>query len=287
MNLSVLTFSMMQDVRQHRLNAGMLCLIARKNGLFTLDLMDREVSLYGEKRLKAALKRTGIRCGCLITTIPLYTFPRRAQASVLTALEQAESLGAPYLMIVPGLPLAFENRALRKKTRQQIMDETIAFYQMAVDKAKACGITVCLENTPHAMKPLSSAEDCLYLLEHVDGLRLVYDTANMLIADTNADILAFYKKLKPYIVRVHVKDVVIGNFKIGEECVDHQKIIAVPTGSGVLPIRDVLQHLKADCFSGDLAIEYAAAPDVHGAGHAKALQLYCEYIRNCLAEAND
>lgn len=282
MELSLLTFSMISDRILRRLDANQLCEIAQKNKLSMLDLMDVELSMYGEKELKAAMDQAGLKCGCIISTVSLYTAPHRAEARFAKALERAKAMGAPYLMVVPGQASELEKCLTTNKTRQQLLDKAVRFFTMAVNKADSCGITVCLEDTPHWYKPLCSAEDCLYLMEHVEGLKLVFDTGNVLIADPHADPLAFYEKLKPYIVRVHLKDVVIGRFKTGEECADHRRIRTVTTGSGVIPIHEIIQRLKADGYTGDLAVEYAAWKQDHGLDHAEALRPYCDYVRRSL-----
>ena len=60
-----------------------------------------------------------------------------------------------------------------------------------------------------------------------------------------------------YIIRVHLKDVVVGDFAEGETCVDGQKIVPVATGSGIIPMKELLLALKKDGYTGALAIEYS------------------------------
>ena len=58
----------------------------------------------------------------------------------------------------------------------------ISGFQTAVAEGKKRGLTVCFETTPHDELALSSAKDCGTVLNAVNGLKLVFDTANMLPA---------------------------------------------------------------------------------------------------------
>lgn len=71
---------------------------------------------------------------------------------------------------------------------------------------------------------LASPKDCRALLDRVPGLGLIFDTGNFRVDDPGSDELAAYESLKDRMIRVHVKDVVLGNFESGETCIDGQKI---------------------------------------------------------------
>lgn len=103
------------------------------------------------------------------------------------------------------------------------------------------------------------------------------------MADTECDELAIYEKLKKYIVRVHLKDVVVGKeFSDGEACANGQKIRCVATGSGIIPIKDIIHALARDGYEGTLAVEYAAPSALHGKAHRKHIAVYCDYIKGCI-----
>ena len=108
-------------------------------------------------------------------------------------------------------------------------------------------------------------------MQHVEGLGLVFDTANMKVADTDADEIEFYRQLKPYIRRVHLKDVVIGPFPHGEACASGENMQTVQAGSGMIRIRELLEMLKEDGYQGSLVIEYSAQADAHGKEHYRRL----------------
>ena len=55
MELAFMSFSMLREAFSKKMDADKLCAIAKNNGIRYLDLLDVEVRLYGEKKLKAAL----------------------------------------------------------------------------------------------------------------------------------------------------------------------------------------------------------------------------------------
>ena len=279
MNLSLMSFSMMKDALLKRVTAETLCTIAKKSGINSLDLMDVEVSLYGEKKLLAAMKAQEIACGCIIATLPFYDAPKKVESKLKKAFELTKRMGADTLMVVPGL-VGMDKSACAKMSRWQMLDRAVEKYTLAVNLGEQYGIQVGFENTPVAYKPLSSAEDCRYLLDKVPGLGMIFDTGNFRVADTSSDELAAYEMLKDRIIRVHLKDVVVGFFKFGEACVDGQKIKAVTTGSGVIPMAELIRRFRDDGYTGTFAVEYAAMPHVSGEEHAKWVKPYVTFIQD-------
>ena len=76
---------------------------------------------------------------------------------------------------------------------------------------------------------------------------------------------------------------VVGPFDSGEACVDGQMIRCVTSGSGIIPIRELIHLLQKDGYDGDLCVEYAAPEVLHGEEHIANAAVYCDYIRGCLA----
>ncbi len=186
------------------------------------------------------------------------------------------------LMVVPGGYDEKERAVLKGMTRQQKMDKAVEGYRIVVETAKEYSIPIGFENTPHDLKPLASMQDCEYLLEHVPGLEFVFDTANSRVADTCCNELEIYERLKKYIGRIHLKDVVIGEFASGEQCTDGKKIRCVPSGSGVIPIKELLHRIQEDGYEGMLTVEYAAPAEIHGSEHIEMARVYVDYITECL-----
>lgn len=280
MKLSLLSFSMIGDVVLRRLNARDLCRICTENKVEEVDLLQEELRFYGKENLKAAMREASISLGCLIASVDFLGEPEKALEKLRQILADCQEMGTTNLMLVPGQ--SFDNRKKRFKTlsKAEMMLEAVAFFSTAVEEAGKLGITVGLEDTPQAAKPFCTAEEMLYLLTRVPGLKLILDTGNIFVREPDADLLSYYEAVKPYIMRVHLKDVVRGHFPGKERCIDGLEIAPVVTGSGILPMRAFLNKLKDDGYDGSLCIEYAAPKGTHGAEHSKMLAAYADYIRS-------
>ena len=282
-NLTLMSFSLTADGMSKQIDADTVVRAAKDNGLSMMDIIDFEVQVFGETKLKIALKKYDVKCGCLIAGFPFYEKTvKELQEQAKPILDFAKDLGAEILMVIPGQYDEKEKQILKQMTREQRMEKAVSGYRTIVELAKEYGIQVGFENTPHDMKPLASAEDCEYLLEQVPGLGLIFDTGNFKVADTSCDELEIYERLKKYIVRVHLKDVVVGPFESGERCVDGNMIRCVPFGSGVIPIKELIHRMQKDGYEGALAVEYSAPQEIHGEDHIDMVKIYVDYLTGCL-----
>lgn len=276
MNLSLLTFSMMRDRIHFRMDADQLCRIAQDAGIDSLDLMEYEVKLYGQKKLQAALAKYGMTCGCIVATLPFFaeveTYPQKLEQ----ALNCAEALGAGILMVVPG---GNDRRTCTLLTKDEQLRRAVELYTIAVCHAAKRNIQVGFENTPQNYKHLCTPEECRYVLDQVKELGFIFDTGNFRVADPDGDELAAYELLRDRIIRVHLKDVAKGPFRSGEECVDGQSIRCVVTGAGIIPMETLVRRLETDGYQGVCSVEYAALPGVFGEDHTKYLRFYVSQIR--------
>lgn len=284
MELSLMTFSMMGDRFKFKLNADKLVRVAVDSKVRMIDIMDMELKIYGRDKVKKALAENDIKVGCLIASLPFYAKPQKVKEEAKAALELAKEMGTNMLMVIPGHGNSADVKAVKVLGKQAALDLAVSHFKAIVEMAKPFGIQVGFENTPQAHKPLASADDCQYLLDHVPGLGLIFDTGNFRIADSHCDELAIYEQLKKYIVRVHLKDVVVGEFEgHAEKCVDGKSILPVTTGAGVIPMKELIEKLKKDHYKGDLAIEYSMKKGVSGFDNATWVLPYVSYINRAIA----
>ena len=274
MVLSLMSFSFMADAFSQKVNADQLCRIAKSNRIKMLDLMAFEIRLYKLKNLKKALAAHEMSCGCVIDSMPFYQGAKGFEEHLEKSLNLCEKIGAGALMVVPG---SMDAKACEKMSREEIMNRAIECFTLAVERGRERGIEILFEDTPQAHKPLSSAADCRKVLDAVPGLGFVFDTANFLVSEPEMDLLSDYELLKDRIRRVHLKDVVRGNFEHGEGCENGESIRCVTTGSGIVPLRPLLQRMKADGYDGVLCVEYAAN-GVSGSDHVRYLSTYVKNI---------
>lgn len=284
MDISLMSFSLLNDREKNLIDADTMVSVAAKNGFQKLDMMSHERKLYGEADLNEAMDKYEMHCDCVISHIPFFTENKETIESWLQEdLALAKSYNNKMIMVVPGINDEKEQKVIASLSRDEIMNKTILGYRLAVETAKKYGIKVGFENTPQCHKPLAAPEDCEYLLKNVPDLGFIFDTGNFRVANTACDELAIYEKLKKYIIRVHIKDVVVGtDFSSGEICTNGQKIRCVTTGSGIIPIKEIIHALIRDGYEGVLAVEYAAPASLHGNAHADNIAVYCDYIKGCM-----
>ncbi len=276
MKLSLMTFSFLTERLKRQMDGPKLCRLAKDNGIDTVDLMASEVRLYGVNNLKKAFDESGITCGCIIAPLPFYKDVERFPEKLTEALDLCGEMGVRSLMVIPGHGDEAACRALR---REEMLSRAIEMFSMAVNRAAERDIEVLFEDTPQRHKPLAGVADCRAILDGVPGLGFVFDTANFMVAEPDTDLIAAYETLKDRVRRVHLKDVVRGVFPTGEACQDGERIRAVPTGAGIVPLRPFVEKLVSEGFDGVACIEYAAGKGIHGMEHDKYIAGYVRNIR--------
>ena len=150
--------------------------------------------------VKHIMTATGIKVNCYIVVLDVSSYiPEDIKKSMNKYFAEAKLLGTDKIMIIPyGITCSDE------KEERAAADKIIKCLQIAEKEAARCDITVCVEDTPSCHIPLSSTEECHYILSKVPGLKLVFDTANMIAGGSVP--LESYEKLKGYISHVHLKD---------------------------------------------------------------------------------
>ena len=112
------------------------------------------------------------------------------------SLDDACVLGAPVLMLPP----------FARKDQQSFEDDRkryAEYYAKGYELASKAGVTLTLESTGFPNSPISTAEECLEILNQVPGLKVTFDQGNVATA---ADPNDAFLKLRNYVVHFHVKD---------------------------------------------------------------------------------
>ncbi len=287
MKLSLLTFSMAGDAIAGKADAYTLAAAAKENGIDKVDVIDFEIGIYGADKMREAFEKTGVSCGCIICNVPVLAASGEQDEKLDAAVALTVSMNADTLMIIPGCEEGDGNGAEKNITKTELMKRAADMYARAVKKAAGHNITIAFEDTPNYLLPLSSPKDCKELLDRVPGLGFVFDSANFMVAEPDCDITEAWELLKSRTVRVHLKDVVLGNFDTGERLADGRMMRAVVTGSGILPMEKIIKKIISDGFEGYAAVEYSASPEVHGANHSKYIYAYVRNIHNAITGKNE
>lgn len=113
-----------------------------------------------------------------------------------SSLDDARTLNAP-IMMIPPFPRV--NQTSMEDDRKRYID----YYARCCEYAKGSGVTLTLESTGYHNSPITTADECLEVLQQVPDLRLTYDQGNIATAD---DPIEAFKKLRQYVVHFHLKD---------------------------------------------------------------------------------
>ena len=282
--LSLMTFNIAFDLLLGRMQAKDIFELAQKEGIPYVDLMN--VKRKALPKYLSAMREVGTKVSCYIASVSLFSSEEELRTNLQRELKMARELFAQRMMIVPYAGTG-NLRQAKRMGRDAVLEAVIKGFRIAVQEGAKFGMPVCFELTPHDELCLSGAEDCLRLLRAVDGLGLVFDTANML--SHGDDPVSAYEALKEYIVHVHLKDVALKDMQRGgvylERCKDGRVMQCVVWGKGVIPIDELCQRLISDGYSGLFAIEYThpdsllSGPDEHHAHLRK-------FLENCRKREN-
>lgn len=193
----------------------------------------------------------------------------RAKAAVHTALEQ----GTNRLMLVENIFLEDLSAMSRADATKKLVD---AFGEI-VEYATRYGVTVMFEDFPSPALPLCTSSECGELLRSVPGLKLVFDTANMLVLDE--DPVEFYTELRQYVAHVHLKDVVYATSPDPSLTGGRKKMISRTLhGQGIVDFPALFKLLRADKYDGFATVEYS--PSDVGIDHFKLLAQSIRYFES-------
>lgn len=222
--------------------------LASDAGYSAVDLSNMEFERFGADTVKRLLEKYGLTCSSVIYfdryTVSDPAILPRTQAII----DATAAIGCKTLMLVAGFPDA-------STSREVMRENLIANLREAVQYAADKGVTVCIEDFPSTVVPMSAAADVDALLDGVPGLRLVYDSANMLVM--GEEPLSYHDHFADRIGYYHLKDVIITDDPSGDAMHNGKYLLAVQTGTGIMDFPAILSKAKANGYSGYLSVEYA------------------------------
>lgn len=280
-HFSLMTFPFYTELCKKKMSITDTLHLANEAGLPYADVMrvvPGKIQAY-----QAAMKQTGVKIYCYIGVISFFQEENKIIQDLEREMQTAVSLGARLFMIVPYYAM-IDTKKARRMGRTETLQTLVCAFQKAVEIGNKHALTVCFETTPQDCICLSGTDDCNYVLEHVPGLGLVFDSANMLPhGDTP---LEAYEQLKPFIVHVHLKDVLLKkpSFSLWElELAQNgQQMQCSVFGEGIIPVRELYERMLSDGYQGAFALEYArpSAKSCDRQTHAKQLERFLHYFEN-------
>lgn len=222
--------------------------LAADAGYSAVDLSSMEFGTFGAEAVKALLDRHGLVCGSIIHFDAYTTRDPALLPRTRAIIDATVAASCKTLMLVAGFPDA--------STPREVMRENlIANLTDAVQYAADQGVTVCIEDFPSTVVPMSAAADIDALLDGVPGLRLAYDSANMLVMGEGP--LPYHDHFAGRIGYYHLKDVIITDGPEGDPMQNGMHLLAVQPGEGLMDFPAILAKARSNGYEGYLSVEYA------------------------------
>ncbi len=255
-DFTLMNFNMIPDVMRGALTWGDTLRAAKAAGLSFVDIFDCSPEALAEYR--TASEETGVRIDCYICFVSLVGDPDAAERELRRVYAAANSLEAERVMIVPYRMSGEDFALVREHDGDWVRTRLEQGFRRAAAIAAEYGLPICYETTPQDVFRLSGTEDLRWMLERVPEAGLVFDTANML--PHGDETLPALEALRPHIVHVHLKDVALAEasepLPYAERTADGRVMRVTVSGTGVIPVREVYERLKAGGYTGKFAIEY-------------------------------
>ncbi len=197
------------------------------------------------------LKKHGICVNSLIARADFFHAPDPLFVDKLIA--DCKALKTDNILLVPGLWQEGDDHKM-------CMEQSLEPLRHATLKAKENGIFIGLEDyTP--TESVGSVDELLFYLKNIPELHVIFDTGNFLYC--GEDAFDAYKILKPYIKhQVHLKDrSFAGRESETPTIIDGEQVYSAAVGKGFLPIKEILDDLKASGFEGSITAELFGTKD--------------------------
>lgn len=215
-------------------------------GIQLVEVTSRETRFLGFDYVKEVLERHQLSVGGYMHM----DTPAEDASFLDEALSFAKKLGADTLMLIPQW-----HDSLTCCDKKDIHALYARRWNKVAAGAKEAGIRIVVEDTPNQQLHLCSAEDVLAFLSLLPDAQLVYDSGNMLLAGEEPVKYAEITSAK--IGYVHLKDMreIPVNARGGDLSCDGRKLTSAKHGTGLVPLKQVIQALNKLNYTGRWVVE--------------------------------
>lgn len=270
--ISVFYDHLLQAAEQTGKSIEEMLRFAKECGIDAVEI--RHETLWESRTLFSKIKESGLKVSCIYEFYDMNDkiHPDAMQKQINTAF----TTFTDRLLVVPGLfkgwdaiRFAFVRKDYEKLSafmdQNAAVQEVIEALVLMVASAAKNEITVTVEDFDHKRSPLCCINGVRYFLEHVPGLKYTLDTGNF--AYMGEDVLEAFEVLQEHIAHVHCKD-------------RGEKLESVATGSGKLPMTEIVRKLQEKGYDGYYAIEHFDM-----ANQEEAIKCSANFLKGLLIEA--
>lgn len=222
-------------------------------GYEAVDVTSMELDMLGEEYVRKILDQHGIKVSSYIYFDQFADGGNREDAirKGKDAIDTAKRFGAKVAMMVPiGQPY------IEKVPRKELAENMIACWKPITAYGKEQKVHIVVENTPDLRLPLCATKELQYVLDAVPDLEVVFDSGNMMLV--YEDPVTYFETFKRCTAHIHIKDMqkVAETEKWADIASDGKKMMAAPTGTGLVDIKELLKHVKESGYDGYLTVEF-------------------------------
>ena len=276
MKLSLMTINFMERLKDKRITLDEVYRLAKESGYEAVDVCVWDYQYASKEEIRKSLDKYGLAVSSFICFSRLPASDdeehRQAIAYNLEMLEDAVYFGTKVFMVIPLL----EEEDLRGKTPRQALDRSLEGIKEIISPARSMGLDVVIEDSNFLNMPMTTMDELEYILAQVPGLKLVYDSANMILADE--DPVEYFERFKDRTAHIHLKDLrEAQEEEHGDYDVFGKKMTAALHGTGMVDFPALAEHIKKSGYDRYLTVEL---PDITNEKNdlltMKALREYAE-----------
>lgn len=255
-DISVFFAHIEEAAAQEGLPLAEVCRRAKSFGFDAVEMDAARLAAEDGPVLLAAARDAGLRVNCVNT---FFNFgaseDSAADASAIDdAVALAKRAGSAKILAIPGFLTDAEmtrTSAAFARRRARMAEAMRAL----CGKAAAAGVTVLMEDFDLDRAPFYNAEELLWFMENVEGLRCAFDTGNFLYAEEDAS--AVLEQFLPYIGLVHCKDRSLAeNDGDPKTTVAGRTLYPAAVGGGEIGIEGIVRRVVSAGYTGTFAAEH-------------------------------
>lgn len=221
--------------------------ITAETGYRKIDLLWQTIQLVGIEEIKRMLEENGLALSCIICMDVAGNID-----GTNGLVDACEYLNCRKIMLVPGAPT---------DDKKKLFDLMVQNYTRIVDLAARKNIVCVCEDDPNIMIPCGTREEVDAILNAVPGLRLVYDSANML--PSGDEVIPYYEHFADRTAHIHIKDMSVSDTmpeQYSNPGADHRFYLNAPHGTGIVDFDALFEALRKHGYNDTLAIEFVPMP---------------------------
>lgn len=277
--ISVFYEHMAEAMKQENITLDEVCAAVKRFGFDGVELDANRIKNEGDVILPA-LQKSGL---CVNGIYNFFDFgsetgsPENDRAESLRVIDCCEKANCKFLLAVAGFLTEDEMVRGSAKYEARRLRMAASLTELTAEAEKH-GITVVMEEFDNLTAPYSRADELMWFMRHVPGLRCGFDTGNFLYNEEDA--VKNFSLFRPYIASVHCKDRAFTE-NTGSPCVTvaNRKLYPVAVGDGNLPIEKMMRVLLDSGYTGSFAAEHFGSIE-----QLKCMERSAAFLKRVLGE---